>query len=293
MERRTFLSALPVLAVGASGGPLALGLRRAPESPPEEAPASPGERAALPEAIGVQLYTLRTVMDDPPATLAALADLGYREVELAGIYGLTPAAFRAILDDAGLRAPSTHVPLERLEGDAFSALLDEAETLGNEWLIVPSLPRESYQADGFRQVADALNRAGETARGRGMGVGFHNHDGEFMDVGDGETGLGLMLAGTDPALVSFQLDLFWATHAGQDPLAWFAAHPGRFVSVHAKDRTGSGDMVAVGDGAMDFPALLAAGEAAGVRHVFVEHDRPDDPLDSVARSIRYLESLRV
>lgn len=288
MNRRRFLSSIPaVAAVGwasrAAGAPL-----------PRTAIRTVGEgaRRAIPERLGVQLYTLRDRMaEDVGRTLDEVAGIGYREVEFAGLFDHPPRRVAEMLEASGLSAPSTHVPLGRLES-GLDALLDEAETLGHEWLVVPSVPGDLFNPDGFRRMAEVLDRAGEASRDRGIGVAFHNHNREFADLGNGETGMGILLANGRPGLVSFQLDLFWTVHAGEDPLAWFAEHPGRFVSVHAKDRTAEGDMVAVGDGVMDFATILAAGEAAGVRHVFVEHDRPDDSLMSVARSYRTLSQLR-
>lgn len=282
MDRRAFLGAAATVGLGLTG--------RSALAAPGAAPLSPSRR--IPEALGVQLYTLRDRMaDDVAGTLAAVARVGYGEVEFAGLFGHTPAQVAAMLSAEGLTAPSTHVGLPRLT-EGMDELLDEAEALGHRWIVVPSVPSEFRSADGFRRLADVFNEVGSRVRARGMGVAFHNHDAEFADLGNGETGLGLLLERGDPDLVSFQLDLFWAVHAGEDPLAWFAAWPGRFVSVHAKDRTADGDMVAVGDGVMDFAALLAAGEEAGVGHVFVEHDRPDDSLASVTRSFRTLAALR-
>lgn len=281
MDRRAFLGAAATVGLGLTG-------RSAFAGPHGAGPAS-GPR--IPESLGVQLYTLRDRMaDDVAGTLAAVAEVGYGEVEFAGLFGHSPAEVAAMLSDVGLTAPSTHVGLPRLT-EGMDALLDEAEALGHRWIVVPSVPSDFRSADGFRRLADVFNQVGARVQARGMGVAFHNHDAEFADLGNGETGLGLLLERGDPDLVSFQLDLFWAVHAGEDPLAWFTAWPGRFVSVHAKDRTAAGDMVAVGDGVMDFAALLAAGERAGVRHVFVEHDRPDDSLASVTRSFRTLAAL--
>ena len=226
-----------------------------------------------------------------PRTLEEVAGIGYREGEFAGPFDHPPRAVADMLNSSGLTAPSTHVPLGRL-ADGLDALLDEAETLGNEWLVVPSVPGDLFNPDGFRHMAEALNSAGERAQARGIGVAFHNHDGEFRDLGNGENGLGILLEYGDPDLVHFQLDVFWTVHAGEDPAEWFRTHSGRFVSIHAKDRTAEGEMVAVGDGVIDFAAVIAAGEAAGVRHVFVEHDRPDDSLMSVATSYRTLAALQ-
>jgi sugar phosphate isomerase/epimerase len=291
MDRRGFLGGVLGAAIGAAAsGPLGR---------VDALPAPSMRRAGgLPESWGVQLYTLRALMqEDVEGTLRAVADLGYGEVEFAGLFERDPGDLRRTLNDLGLAAVSAHVSLSEVESN-LDALLDEAGTLGCSMLVVPSLPRSAHSPDGYRRVAETLNAAGEVARAHGVAVGFHNHDGELRPLGD-EAGpdadtipLGLLLGGTDPANVTFQLDLFWAVHAGADPLDLFTRYPGRFSSVHAKDRTPDGTMVAVGDGAIDFARLLPAAEAAGVRHVFVEHDRPDDPMASVKRSIDHLETLR-
>jgi sugar phosphate isomerase/epimerase len=291
MDRRGFLGGVLGAALGtAASGPLGR----------VEALSAQARRRAggLPDTWGVQLYTLRALMQaDVEGTLRAVAELGYGEVEFAGLFERDPGELRRTLDDLGLVAASAHVSLSEVESN-LGALLDEADAMGYSMLVVPSLPRSAHSPEGYRRVADTLNAAGEVARARGVAVGFHNHDGELRPLG-GDAGpdadtipLELLLGRTDPANVTFQLDLYWAVHAGADPLALFARHPARFSSVHAKDRTADGTMVAVGDGAIDFARLLPAAEAAGVRHVFVEHDRPDDPLASVKRSIDHLESLR-
>jgi sugar phosphate isomerase/epimerase len=236
--------------------------------------------------------------EDLPGTLETVAGMGYREVEFAGLFGWSPADVRTLLDDLGLRAASSHYPMEAIRGD-WEAALDVAETLGQSQVVLPSLPSDARTADGLRALADELNRAGDAARARGLGFGFHNHDFEVRpleasaDGGDGgERPLDLLLEGTDPQLVSFQLDLFWAVAGGTDPVDWFQAHPGRFTSVHVKDRSEAGEMVSVGDGILDFARLLSVGvEVGGVRHAFVEHDRPDDSMASIRRGIAHLRTL--
>lgn len=293
MDRRRFLGGVLGAAAGAVVGAAAGGPIPRADARPRDATRT-ATRTPIPDAWGIQLYTLRSLMqDDVEGTLRAVAGLGYGEVEFAGLFDREPAALRRTLDDLGLAAVSSHVSLAAVESD-LDALLEDARTLGQSMLVVPSLPRSVRTPDGYRGVAETLNRAGETAAARGIAIGFHNHDQELAPLSpdDSTTGLGLLLERTDPRLVTFQLDLFWVVHAGADPLDWFTRHPGRFSSVHAKDRSADGAMVAVGDGAMDFAALLAAGDAAGVRHVFVEHDNPDDPLRSVERSIDHLQTLR-
>ena len=232
--------------------------------------------------------------EDVPATLAAVAGMGYREVELAGTFGWSPQDLRGLLDDVGLRAASSHHGMGEIR-EGWERTLDGAEALGQSQIVLPSLPQDARTADGLRALADELNRAGEAARSRGLAFGFHNHDFEVTPLeGSGERPLDLLLAGTDPELVGFQLDLFWAVHGGTDPLDWFRDHPGRFLSVHVKDRTDGGEMVAVGEGELDFPRLLEVGaEVGGVAHAFVEHDRPEDSLASIRRGLAHLNTLTV
>lgn len=296
MDRRRFLASVPLLAVGAAGCSRSAddASTRGEDTAPGGQSAMPatGVASGVPQVLGVQLYTLRSVMNDPAATLATVSALGYEEVELAGLYGLTPQAFRAHLDDAGLRAPSSHVGLERFFPDAREALFDEAETLGHEWLVCPWTPQDQRTPDGYRALADLFNEAGDAARARGLSVAYHNHDFEFEALIGGPSGLQILMERSSPELLRFQLDLFWAVEAEHNPVSWFERYPGRWASVHAKDRAADGAMVSVGDGVLDFERLIESAYFAGARHVFVEHDQPDDPIESVTRSIRHLEGLR-
>ena len=251
-------------------------------------PGGPGSRAT---AIGVQLYTLRSVIgEDVEGTLASLVEMGYQEVEFAGLYGMTPDEMRAMLDGVGLEAASSHHGLNEVRGD-WNATLEAAATLGQDLVVVPSIPGDEHTLEGLLAVAEDFNAAGEAAKAMGLRFGYHNHDWEFEPLPSGEIPLDLLLENTDPELVSFQLDLFWTVHGGSDPLQYFGAYPGRFTSVHVKDRTAAGDMVAVGDGVIDFGTILARSEQAGIDHYFVEHDWPDDPMESVRRSYNALSQV--
>lgn len=236
---------------------------------------------------GVQLYTVRDAMaEDVDATLAALAEIGYREVELAGTYGMTPAAFRRSLDAAGLRAVSGHVDFPQERGDVQRAL-DAAAELGHELIVVPWLPEDLRTGDGYRSVAARLNRFGEAARGINVRLGYHNHAFEFEET-DGIVPMSVLLNATSAALVDWQMDIFWTVEGGQLPLTWLERYAGRVTSVHIKDRTAGGTMVDVGDGVIDFTRILDAAGADGLRYGFVEHDNPGDSLESVRRSYEYL-----
>lgn len=243
------------------------------------------------DRIGVQLYTLRDLMGaDVARTLERVAAIGYREVEFAGYFGESPGRLRLVLDAVGLAAPSAHVSLEELSDDS-ARVLDSAEAIGHRYLVVPSLaPGDRATLDDFRRVAARLNQAGEAAAARGLHVAYHNHDFELATL-EGRRPYDVLLQETDPRLVAFEMDFYWMVNGGADPLAYFARHPGRFHLCHAKDRGRRGAMADVGAGRIDFRALLAAGGAAGLRHVYVEHDHPADPLASVRASYRYLAAL--
>lgn len=241
------------------------------------------------ERPGVQLYTLREAMArDAAATLAAVAAAGYAEVELAGTGNLTTDQFGAALRNTGLTAPSAHVPLDQIR-DHPTELLAMAKTLGCEYLVLPWLPPELRDGAGYATVIDLLNRFGEQCRASGVQLCYHNHDFEFQRV-DGEAAYDRLLRECDHEGVKFELDLYWVTQAGADGAAYLRADPARFPLCHVKDRDKTGEMVDVGQGTLDFAAMFAAG--SGLRHYFVEHDRPKDALASILTSIRALRGIR-
>jgi len=244
------------------------------------------------ERIGVQLYTVRDVLAaDPPGTLDAVASMGYVEVETAGYAGLTPQEFAAALRNAGLNAPSAHIPLTDVEA-APDRLLEAAAAVGHRYLVVPWLdPALRGSIDDYARVAEALNTFGEACADQGIQLGYHNHDFEFAPI-DGVVPYDVLLERCDRNLVQFEMDLFWAAKAGADTVGYFHAWPGRFPMCHVKDMTAAGEMVAVGDGEIDFGALFDAGATGGLRHYFVEHDNPEDSLTSIRRSFEAVEAIR-
>ncbi len=256
----------------------------------------PGATDAAAERIagdlGLQLYTVRGEMaSDVPATLARVAEIGYREVEFAGYFGHPPSRVRELLAANGLRAPSTHIDLAALTED-IDRELDAARTIGHDWILVAWTPEEMRRTlDDWRRIADVFNGLGEAARGAGLRFGYHNHDFEIRPM-EGRMPLEVLMEGTDPALVDLELDLFWITHGGGDPVRFLERWPGRVKLVHVKDRTPDGRMVDVGAGVIDFPGIFARPEARAVRHYFVEHDTPADPWASVTASFRHLRAMQ-
>jgi sugar phosphate isomerase/epimerase len=251
----------------------------------------PNEESASLDRIGLQLYTVRSLMaEDVERTLQMVAGVGYREVEFAGYFDRPPAGLRATLDGLGLAAPATHVDLATLR-DRLPEVLAASATLGHRYVVLPWLAAEDRDSlDDYRRLADEMNRLGEACRAADVQFAYHNHEFEFEHLDD-ETPFDVLLARTDPELVAIELDLFWIIHAGRDPLAYFEAHPGRFSLCHVKDRAADGTMVDVGAGEIDFPGIFAGSEQAGLAHYFVEHDQPADPEASIRASYLHLSGL--
>ena len=254
--------------------------------------------------VGLQLYTVRGLMEkDMPGTLSQVATIGYREVEFAGYYGRTPAEVRALLARDGLSSPSAHIPIDLLNAGAASwqKALDDANAVGHQWVTIPWLAPEARPktADGWRRLAATLSKGAEQAHASGLRFAYHNHDFELTPVpGDGGAGvlpLEILLRETDPTRVGFEMDVYWVTKAGQDPVSLMARFPGRFHMLHLKDATPKPEQrfTEVGHGTINWPAVLAQRGVAGVEHVFVENDEPAmDPLTSIRTSYEYLASLR-
>lgn len=244
------------------------------------------------EPIGVQLYTIRdAITRDLDGSLARVAAIGYREVELAGYRSHTVTEFKAALDRHGLSAPSTHIAMERIR-DQLPKVLDEAHTLGHSFVVCPNIANEKAGLDGYRDAADILNYAGEIARRSGIRIGYHNHGTELAPIG-GVRPYDVMLERTEPALVIMEMDIYWLVTGGGDPLAYFNKYPGRFRMVHVKDMDGTParKMVDVGKGVIDWKEIFAHSHQAGIEHYFVEHDEAPDPFASIAASYEYLRKL--
>lgn len=289
MKRRSFLKYSAGSLVG--GFALAPALTRDLSRLAAGLPGRFASARRLLKRVGVQLYTVRTLMSESvEETLATVAGIGYKEVEFAGYFDRSHTEIVELLKSNGLTAPSTHVGLPMTEDD-LDTLLEVSHAIGHDFITVPSLPAEFRESlDGFRKVSDRFNHIGEAAKKAGMKLAYHNHGFEF-ELMEGQRPYDLMLERTDPDLVDFQIDLYWAIEAGQDPVAYFKKHPGRFSSCHVKDMSEAGEMVEVGAGEIDFAAIFAHADTAGLKHYFVEHDWPEDPLESIRTSFENLSKL--
>jgi sugar phosphate isomerase/epimerase len=242
------------------------------------------------DRIGIQLYTVRSLMPgDPDGTLGGLAQIGYSEVELAGLYGLRPAAMRQMLDRHHLSAVSGHMALTDMRRD-WARALDEAATLGQRYIVCSSIDESERSPDDYRRIASELNHLADQSQRQGIQFAYHNHMYEFTTV-SGVTPYDLLLTGCDPHLVQMEVDLMWMVKGGGDPLSYFGRFPGRFPMVHVKDMTASGTMVDVGQGTIDFRAIFAQSDRAGIKHYFVEHDQPPNPLADARTCYEYLRRL--
>ncbi|MFM9371203.1 sugar phosphate isomerase/epimerase family protein [Streptomyces sp. Da 82-17] len=243
--------------------------------------------------IGMHLYTMRAPLAaDFHGTLERLAEIGYATVGVSGRHGNSAADIRRMLDATGLRAVLEHVAYDTLRGPGLAQALADLHTLGAKWPVVPSLPGALHTPAGFREAAREFNRIGRASRDAGLGpLLFHNHGSDHATV-DGEVLYDILLRETDPELVAFELDVYWAANGGEDPGTYFTRHPGRFPALHVKDMAPDGSFADVGSGVLDFAAMFRDAHIGGVKQWLVEHDAPSDPFATARNSYAHLAGLR-
>ena len=260
--------------------------------------------AAQLKTLGVQLYTVRTVLPQKPAeTLKAIRDIGYQEVEAtyAGLDTLWP-----LLQASGLKPVSIHLDSKLVtQGniDDLSPIFDKLKQRGFEYAVFPYLPEpERGGIDVIKGISEKFNRAGEKCRAAGMSFCYHNHAFEFATE-KGATLFQVMLDNTDKKLVAYEVDVFWVSVAGLDPVEMIQKLSDRVLLLHLKDKAEGTPVMykesvprtafkEVGNGVVDWPKVLRAAAAAKVAHYFVEQDQtPGDPVDSLRQSFGYLSKL--
>lgn len=250
--------------------------------------------------LGVQLYTVRNQAESNlPALLKQIRQIGYEEVETYwNVYTHPAAELKAMITDAGLRVPSGHFDYDGLESK-----LDYAKELGVQYVICPMLPKSMWNSpQGFQQAATQFNKWGERVRKMGMTFGFHNHNYEFQQFG-GDTGFGILMGGTDPKLVKLEMDCYWITQAGRSPVDMLKEYRDRIRMLHLKDRKkgfppsqtlndAAMHFTEVGNGTIDWKAILTQAQAQGIEHYFVEQDESDkNPVESIRISYNYLRKI--
>jgi sugar phosphate isomerase/epimerase len=245
--------------------------------------------ASDPAPIGVQLYSLREeAAQDLASVLARVDEIGFAGVEFAGFYGAAPSDVARALAATSLRVASAHVGLA--EPDEFQAALDDHVAIGCDTVVIPAAFDPGFgDLDSVRGTADLVNRANDLARARDLTLGYHNHYWELAPLPDGRPALLHFFEHVAPEVVA-EVDIYWAQVGGSDPAEIVDALGPRATLLHVKD--GPGDdraaaNVAVGDGAVDTPRVLAVAMAA--QWHLVEFDRCDtDMFDAVERSYDFL-----
>jgi len=254
--------------------------------------------------IGLQLYTLRDQLEkDVTGTLKQVAALGYKDVEIYSLYGKAPAEFSQILKDNGITASSGHYLLPSLKTN-WQKQLDDATTLGLQYMVLAILdPKDRQDFDDFKRLAELVNKTGEATKKAGIQFCYHNHNFEFKKYGD-TTAYEYLLKTLDPNLIKFEMDCFWVTHAGQDPVEYFKKYPGRFPLLHIKDMKDKpaptqeldakmGLFAPVGHGTIDWTRIFKAAREGGMEHYYVEQDYCEQPpLEAVKMSYDFLHKLQ-
>lgn len=256
-------------------------------------------------AWGVQLYTVRDQIESSAAaTLQAIAAIGYRELE---ILQATLPRVAPLAKELGLSMVSAHLDAAAIEGAGLAEFVAQAEDHGLRYIVIPWVAPEKRPADraGFEALAGRFNRVNEVVARAGLQPCYHNHAFEFGRDGDGTRWLDVLMQATAKTGMKLELDVFWASISGAEPVDVIEQYSGRIALMHLKDRRPSAErtlvessvpheaFVEVGSGALNFPAILVASRAAGVEHFFVEQDfTPGDPIQSLRKSHAYLAGMK-
>ncbi|MBI3877400.1 MAG: sugar phosphate isomerase/epimerase [Verrucomicrobia bacterium] len=253
--------------------------------------------------IGLQLYSLRAQFTkNVPESLKQTHDFGFRIVETAGTYNMTPEKFKAMLAENGLKPVSGHFPYARWKSEP-EKVIAEAKAIGLQYAGCAWIDHKGPFSEAVAREAAALfNKAGEIAAKEGIKVFYHAHGFEFEKHGDG-TLLDLLITETNPKHVSFEMDVLWVVFPGEDPVKWLKKYPGRWELMHVKDLrkgvktgelTGHTDVsndVAIGTGQVDWPAVLKAAKETGVKVYFIEDESPT-VVEQIPQSLKFLEQVK-
>ncbi len=266
---------------------------------------------APPPLIGLQLYTLRSIMGkDVNGTLAQVAQIGYTSVELYNyskgqFFGLSPEQFLGLIKQNNLKTPSGHYGVNNFlntgdEEELKRTIADAAKMEHHFFIIAFLLPNMRTSLEDYKKLAVKLNRAGELVKAAGMQLAYHNHNFEFLDWGGGQTGFGVFEKETDPALVNFEVDFYWVTRAGMDPIKLIKENAHRIKLWHLKDMSsvqaptfttdGPQFFTEVGSGIIKYKEIVKYKQQAGMQFFYVEQDQTQLPVyDSITKSLRYVQ----
>jgi sugar phosphate isomerase/epimerase len=244
--------------------------------------------------VGIQLYSVRKEMlADPVGTLKQLAKIGYKELESArsekgNFYGLQPKEIKKVASDLGMTLRSGHVHVDK----DWQRSIDSAAEAGQTYLVCSSLPSKGQTVDNYKKVAETFNKAGEDCKKSNLIFGYHNHEYEF-EKDNGQVLYDVLMANTDPNLVTWELDLGWVVASNLDPVAYFNTYPGRFPLWHLKDMdTAKKQSTEFGKGQINVLEILKNGKKSGVKYIFVEQEEyASTALESMKYDFDYLQKL--
>lgn len=255
--------------------------------------------------VGIQLYTLRDAMSaDLPGTLKKVSDSGYKNLELAGysegkFYGYSPVEFKKIVSDLGMVNLSSHTQVESasISMDKAKLMADAHAELGVKYCIKPWIEEVDRNIESYKKMIADCNEVAKITKGVGIQFGYHNHNFEFKNIDGIVPYYDIFLPEMDADLITMELDLFWASKAGQDPVAMFKKYPGRFQLLHFKDMLTNqppffevikDDICSVGAGVIDFKKILESKDSAGMKYLFVEDDNQGNgkPFEGIETSIK-------
>lgn len=254
--------------------------------------------------IGLQLYSLRAEFSrDVAGTIEKVRNYGIRDVELAGTYNFPAEKFQAMLEAAGLNPVSGHFPYERFRDDP-EGVAKEAKTLGLKYAGCAWIThKDDFDEKECRDAIATFNRAGEVLAKQGIKFFYHTHGYEFQPY-HGGTLFDLLIAETNPKFVTYEMDVFWIMHPGQDPVRLLQRYPNRWELMHVKDMkkgvktgelTGKSDVsndVALGTGQMDWPTILRTAKQVGVKYYFIEDESPT-AAEQIPQSLRFLDRVKL
>ncbi|WP_332712253.1 sugar phosphate isomerase/epimerase family protein [Pelagibacterium mangrovi] len=259
------------------------------------------------EKIGLVGFTVRSqIGEDPRGTLQAVTECGIENIEFSGpnfdgpvpsFQGVEVPAIQEFAEEFGFNVPSLGVNAEHLT-DQLDQVIEAAQTVGATYVRISGGPDEGEDATAYyTDLAAMLNEAGAGLSEAGITVAYHNHGHEFEDLGNGQSGYDILLSETDPELVSFELDLYWAIIGAADAVELIEANPGRFPLLHVKDAQnvtnaeGAEEITfaTVGKGFINFQEVFDLSDVAGVDYYFIENDRPEpDGVTSACEGYAYL-----
>lgn len=252
--------------------------------------------------VGLQLYSLRNQFPkDVPGTVQLIHSMGIDDVEAAGFYNEPAGQFHKQLADHHLRASGAHFQWDQFNND-LAGVIRDCKALGCQYVTMPWIPhRGEFKIENAHEAAIKFNEWGRTCRQAGISFTYHPHGYEFRPYQDG-TLFDVMVKETDPRYANYELDIFWAYDGGADPVRLMQKYPDRFLLMHLKDMkmgvktpnyTGSEDVesdVALGEGRLDIPAILAEAVKIGIKHYYIE-DESSHSVQQIPASIRYVRSL--